>query len=400
MPLYFNDQTAPGLQFVDPNALFSTNLLPVITGVAAHNSPENSAFSYEYTITNMDGQLPTISGPDVLLFNWSAQGGNVYRLSLAAQDFENPVDANTDNVYSVTITADDTVNIPVTLDVTVTISNLLEVVITPPADTTLEFANGGTGLAHNDAALLAWLATESATGGGIVTNNLASKPNPLPAGIHVFSFDTGDASQQTATLTVSEAAAASDTTPDFFDLGDPVTNAIFSSVHYANGFVVSGADSGIDLSIAVTGGEYRIDSGAWTSLAGTIQNGQTVEFRVTASSQPFTTVEGVLDINGVSSSFYVVTGENAGGQFGVAFFVRDASTNALIVNTTIDLKVVTAQFGGTVLAEFDDLAIDASGYLAIPLTGGFVGQQVFISGVLANGKYITGNTAIMDISGV
>ena len=88
-------------------------------------------------------------------------------------------------------------------------------VVTPPADTTIQFANGGAGLAHNDPALQSWLAQASAvdeTDGTVaVTNNLTAYADPLPAGTVTIQFSATDASGNTGTatanLTIQEAAA-------------------------------------------------------------------------------------------------------------------------------------------------------------------------------------------------
>ena len=89
-------------------------------------------------------------------------------------------------------------------------------VVTPPADTTIQFANGGAGLAHNDPALQAWLAQASAvdeTDGAVtVTNNLTAYADPLPAGTLTIQFSATDAAGNTGTatanLTVSEQGVA------------------------------------------------------------------------------------------------------------------------------------------------------------------------------------------------
>jgi len=121
-------------------------------------------------------------------------------------------------------------------------------VVTPPSDTTIQFANGGAGLAHNDPALQSWLAQASAvddTDGAVaVTNNLASQPDPLPAGTVAIQFSAtdsaGNVGTATANLTVQEAAVTSGIIfYDGFESGDlshvdPNTGAFWDNSAYVD----------------------------------------------------------------------------------------------------------------------------------------------------------------------
>lgn len=93
------------------------NLSPIISGGSILNVPVETAFQYDYTITNMGGELPTLGGADVLLFSWLGQGGGVYRLSLLTD----PTESDIGNTYNATITADDTFNAAVTLAVAISV---------------------------------------------------------------------------------------------------------------------------------------------------------------------------------------------------------------------------------------------------------------------------------------
>jgi hypothetical protein len=57
----------------------------------------------------------------------------------------------------------------------------------------------------------------------------------------------------------------------------------------------------------VTGGEYQIDSSQWTSMAGTVNVGQTVKVRHTTSGSSFTTTNTVLNIGAISDTFSATT---------------------------------------------------------------------------------------------
>ena len=107
-----------------------------------------------------------------------------------------------------------------------------------------------------------------------------------------------------------------DTTPDAFSFA-PVTDAVPGSVVQSAAITVQGIDAAAPVSI--TGGLYSIDGGAFTSAAGTVENGQTVALRVTAASGNSATTSAALTIGGVSGSFVVTTvaadnDDNGGGN--------------------------------------------------------------------------------------
>ncbi len=102
------------------------------------------------------------------------------------------------------------------------------------------------------------------------------------------------------------AAPPPDTTPVAFTFAaqkDATPSAQVASAP----IVISGIDAAAPVS--VTGGEYSIDNGAYTSAAGTVANNQTVRVRATAASQFSTSQTVVLTIGGVSASFVVTTAD-------------------------------------------------------------------------------------------
>ncbi|MGA1933238.1 putative Ig domain-containing protein [Arcobacter sp. YIC-464] len=96
-----------------------------------------------------------------------------------------------------------------------------------------------------------------------------------------------------------------DITPNSFDLGykkgiTPGTTNVES-----NAITVTGVNT--DTSISITGGEYQINGGSWTSIAGTVQNGDTVKVRTDASSNFSSDTEATLTIGGIEDTFKVFT---------------------------------------------------------------------------------------------
>ena len=81
-----------------------------------------------------------------------------------------------------------------------------------------------------------------------------------------------------------------DATPDAFAFGS-VVDAEPSAVVQSEPQVIAGIDPGT--AVSVSGGEYRLNGGDWTTAAGTISEGDTLELRATSSAES----EGVVETN-------------------------------------------------------------------------------------------------------
>ena len=98
--------------------------------------------------------------------------------------------------------------------------------------------------------------------------------------------------------------AAPDTTPDAFSFID-LSNQARSTLVGSNTITVAGINSAT--AISITGGEYQINGGSWTSAVGTVTNGQTVNVRHTTSASYGTTTDTSLTIGSVSDTFTSTT---------------------------------------------------------------------------------------------
>ncbi|MCK9272601.1 Ig-like domain-containing protein [Candidatus Gracilibacteria bacterium] len=106
-------------------------------------------------------------------------------------------------------------------------------------------------------------------------------------------------------FTITTLAAGPDTTPDAFTFSDQ-TNVALSTLTESAAITVSGINAASAISISA-GGEYSINGGAWTAVAGTVTNGQTVKVRNTSSASNSTAVNTTLTIGGVSDIFTITT---------------------------------------------------------------------------------------------
>jgi hypothetical protein len=95
-----------------------------------------------------------------------------------------------------------------------------------------------------------------------------------------------------------------DTTPDAFSF-TAQTGVALSSVETSNTLSVAGINSASTISIA--GGSYSINGGAYTSVAGTVNNNDTVTLQQTSSASYSTLTTATLTIGGVSGAFNVTT---------------------------------------------------------------------------------------------
>jgi hypothetical protein len=196
----------------------------------------------------------------------------------------------------------------------------------PPVDTTpdaITFANQS-GVARstavssnaitvtgiNAAAPVSITGGEYSIGGGAFTNAAGTVSNNQTITVRVNSpaqFST----QASATLTVGGVQVVftvttldEDTTPDAFQF-QAIGGAPRAQSFTSNETTISGINSAAPVSI--TGGEYSIDGGAFTSAAGTINEGQLVRVRVTSAALFSTATSAALNVGGVTGAFTVTT---------------------------------------------------------------------------------------------
>jgi hypothetical protein len=167
-----------------------------------------------------------------------------------------------------------------------------------------------------------------------------------------------------ATRTFGTGAAPPDTIPDAFSFTD-VTDATASTQYTSDTITVAGLGVGATAAVAITGGTYSKNGGAYTSSAGTAQNGDTFSVRQTSSASNSTATDVVLTIGGVSDTYTVTTAAAAG-----AFAVTGSPTTGQWGTTYSDSGITAA--GGTT-------PYNVSG-LPSGLSGSFAGGVLTISG--------------------
>ena len=159
-------------------------------------------------------------------------------------------------------------------------------------------------------------------GGGKTDNNSSiSKPvsssvNTLSSAANTISSTTNSSIASSKVMSPMSIAASSSSSitfepgakPDAFSF-TAITEAKANTTVTSNTITVTGITKAI--SISITGGEYSIDSGTYTSSAGTISNNQTVSVRVKSAAASKTLNSAVLNLGGLTGSFNVTTLEDS-----------------------------------------------------------------------------------------
>ena len=113
----------------------------------------------------------------------------------------------------------------------------------------------------------------------------------------------------TDTFTVTTAGALPDTVPDPFSFTDQ-TNVALSTLITSNSVTIGGIDS--PTPISVTGGQYSVGAGAFTSSPGLVNNAESVRVQLTSAATPLTAADAILNVGGVTDTFTVTTAAAAG----------------------------------------------------------------------------------------
>ena len=154
------------------------------------------------------------------------------------------------------------------------------------------------------------LTIETAPTKGTVTidNEIATalySPTLGQLGSDTFSFSfTQIGGGPTIEKNVCITIGAGNSNVDPFFFGD-LTNQPLSTSIVSNAVSANGVD--VPVAISITGGQYKIDEGSWTSTAGYIYPGQSVVVRVTSSGSELTDTSCTLTMGDESDTFTVTT---------------------------------------------------------------------------------------------
>lgn len=101
-----------------------------------------------------------------------------------------------------------------------------------------------------------------------------------------------------------QVTAIVDTSPDSFDLGPAKTVSPGAWAESAAA-TISGVNA--PTPVTISGGQYRINGGAWQTAAGSIHAGQTIQARLQAHSSAGVSTGANLVVGGLTRSFFVTS---------------------------------------------------------------------------------------------
>ena len=130
----------------------------------------------------------------------------------------------------------------------------------------------------------------------------------------------------------SVTTEAPDTTPNAFSFPDIVTTKLNASIN-SSAITISGINLAIPISI--TGGQYSIAGGAFTSAAGTVINGQAVTVKTTSAAGINSTMQAVLTVGGVTGAFSVTTTLQNTTPYSMGGAIQGKSLNISTVASTL-----------------------------------------------------------------
>ena len=239
------------LVFTLPAPAGAQNSAPVVSGNTAIKYADQSTVAvHTYTANDPDGDTVTwsLSGPDSGDFNIGADTGILTFKS--SPDYDNPADADTDNVYEVTVQASDGTepgSLTGTLPVTVTINRPpVWAVATQDTQTTIENGTAKVNFAENGTGDIA-LFTLSDHEGDSTSVPISAKPGDKDGNrLDIITFTFNQNNLQ------GTIAVQFDTPPDYEDPDDSDTDNVYEiTLRARDSSGVVGA-SYVELPVAVT----------------------------------------------------------------------------------------------------------------------------------------------------
>ncbi|AUQ50906.1 Attaching and effacing protein [Phaeobacter inhibens] len=274
-----------------------------------------------YQITGADGGLSNIEAREIQLNGGSVMGTNNAPMVPSLSGTMNGTIASDTipNPFTFTDQTDVAVNTAITSD-TITIAGL-------NASAAISITGDGT--------------PQYSINGGAFTSVAGTINNGDTVTLQLTSAATGSV-MRSATLDIGgvtdqwDVTTLSDTAPDAFAFTDQTDVAVNTAIT-SNTITIAGLNAAAAISITGDGTpQYSINGGAFTSVAGTINNGDTVALRLTSAATGGVMRSATLDIGGITDQWDVTTLSDTAPD---AFAFTDQTNVA--VNTAITSNTIT-----------------------------------------------------------
>lgn len=207
---------------------------------------------------------------------------------------------------------------------------------TPPNSSTPVSSPASSAVSNSTASVIPASSTSSDSSGNEVSSSTGSQ------GVSSSALPISSSSE------AASSVAPPDTTPNTFAFSG-VTNAEPGIAVVSPAVEITGINTAT--AISITGGEYSIDGGGFTTAAGTINNGQTLTVRTIASDKTNTPVDVTVTVGGVSATFTVTT-------------LADVTPDAFLFTAKTDVAVNTEETSEPVTIKGIDIPVPVS------ITGG------------------------------
>jgi len=172
----------------------------------------------------------------------------------------------------------------------------------------------------------------------------------------------------------------------------PLVGLPLSTLETSNSISVSG--NNVPVAISITGGQYSVNGGAYTSSPGTVNPNDTVTVQVTTSSSQSTQTNAVLTVSGTSGTFSVTTGSETVNPFSFTSLTGQ-SENTLVTSNAITVA------GNTLPAPISitggQYSINGSAYTSV--TGNTNAGDVVTVQLTTSSSYNTPESATLTIDG-
>jgi len=166
-----------------------------------------------------------------------------------------------------------------------------------------------------------------------------------------------------ATFSVTTIEKLIDNTPDAFVFTDQIGIAL-NSVVISNSITVTGINS--ETAISVTGGEFSINNGPYSSTSSSVNNNDLVTVRLIASSAYISTTQATLTIGGVSATFSITTIDNPIDNSPDTFsFIDQANVETNSVNISNSITVSGINTAIAISISNGEYAINGGSYTSL-----------------------------------
>ncbi|MBI3043630.1 MAG: fibronectin type III domain-containing protein, partial [Betaproteobacteria bacterium] len=174
----------------------------------------------------------------------------------------------------------------------------------------------------------------------------------------------------------------------------PKTDVVPGTLQTSNAVNIVGISNGT--AISITGGEYSINGGDFTTSPGTINNGDSMLVRQVASSNFSTTTVTTLTIGGIDRGFSVTTiaADSVPAPFALGS-LRDVALNTFF---TAGMTVSSINSPTPISIVGGEYSINGGAYINVP--GTVTDGQTVVVRLLSSSAYETTTSATLTIGGV